>query len=65
MGVKINIKWFNSGDLDVRQLKKVDGILVPGGFGAKDIDGKIKAIKYAREKGIPFRYWSWHGTCNY
>lgn len=54
LGVKINIKWFNSGDLDVRQLKKVDGILVPGGFGAKDIDGKIKAIKYAREKGIPF-----------
>ncbi len=33
---------------------KVDGILVPGGFGERGIEGKIEAVKYAREKGIPF-----------
>lgn len=32
----------------------VDGILVPGGFGARGVDGKIAAIRFAREKGIPF-----------
>lgn len=36
------------------QLGKVDGILVPGGFGARGVEGKISAIKYAREKQIPF-----------
>ncbi|HMP75459.1 MAG TPA: CTP synthase [Kiritimatiellia bacterium] len=35
-------------------LKSVHGILVPGGFGARGIEGKIKAIQYAREQGIPF-----------
>jgi CTP synthase len=35
-------------------LRGVDGILVPGGFGKRGIEGKIKAIQYAREEGIPF-----------
>ena len=35
-------------------LQKVDGILVPGGFGDRGIEGKITAIRYAREHGIPF-----------
>ncbi len=35
-------------------LEGVDGILVPGGFGTRGIEGKIKAIKYAREKDVPF-----------
>lgn len=35
-------------------LKKVDGIIVPGGFGIRGIEGKIRAIKYAREVGKPF-----------
>ena len=35
-------------------LKKIDGILVPGGFGSRGVEGKIAAIKYAREKKIPF-----------
>lgn len=35
-------------------LSKANGILVPGGFGSRGIEGKIKAIKYARENGIPF-----------
>ena len=37
-----------------KHLSDVDGILVPGGFGYRGIEGKIKAIKYAREKGVPF-----------
>ena len=35
-------------------MKKIDGILVPGGFGSRGIEGKISSIKFAREKNIPF-----------
>ena len=38
----------------LRELKNIDGILVPGGFGSRGVEGKIAAIKYAREKKIPF-----------
>jgi CTP synthase len=41
-------------DLCGKKLKNVDGILVPGGFGSRGVDGKIAAIKYAREHKIPF-----------
>src|SRR5215207_2453390 len=37
-----------------RMLSGYDGILVPGGFGERGIEGKIAAIRYAREKGVPF-----------
>jgi len=43
---------FDSGDLDA--LRDVDAILVPGGFGDRGIEGKINAVCYARENGIPF-----------
>ena len=36
------------------RLKNIDGVLVPGGFGVRGVEGKIAAIKYAREQGIPF-----------
>ncbi|MBP5510282.1 MAG: CTP synthase [Kiritimatiellae bacterium] len=36
------------------KLKNIDGILVPGGFGSRGVDGKIEAIKYAREHNVPF-----------
>lgn len=55
---KIEIKWVNSEELNsenvAEQLKDVNGILVPGGFGDRGIDGKISAIRYAREQKIPF-----------
>lgn len=58
---RVNIKWVDSSALDdadyseVEQaLKDVDGILVPGGFGSRGIPGKLKAIRYARERKIPF-----------
>ena len=41
-------------DLCGKKLKEIDGILVPGGFGSRGVEGKIAAIKYAREKKIPF-----------
>ncbi len=39
---------------DIDRLKQVDGILVPGGFGGRGVEGKISAIRIARENGIPF-----------
>jgi len=54
----IAIHWINSEDLDKETIKTalshVDGIIVPGGFGSRGIDGKIEAIQYAREHKIPF-----------
>ncbi|MGI6711477.1 MAG: CTP synthase [Bacillota bacterium] len=55
---KINIKWVYSTSLTEenaeQQLQDVDGILVPGGFGDRGIEGKIVAVNYARENKIPF-----------
>lgn len=54
----VNIKWVDSEtvtDENVHEiLSGVNGILVPGGFGNRGIEGKIKAITYARENNIPF-----------
>ena len=44
----------NLGDLCSKKLSEVNGILVPGGFGSRGVEGKIAAIKYAREHRIPF-----------
>jgi CTP synthase len=56
-GSAIDIRWINSEDLERMDaadlLADVDGILVPGGFGDRGIEGKIKAIQYARENRIP------------
>ena len=60
--VRVNIRWIQSEDLeqakDMRGVWKwfegVDGIIVPGGFDQRGIEGKIRAIKYVREKKIPF-----------
>jgi len=55
---KVNIQWIESEEIErqgtERILREVDGILVPGGFGARGIEGKIAAIRYAREHKIPF-----------
>ncbi|WP_026672772.1 CTP synthase [Alkalihalobacterium bogoriense] len=54
----IEIKWINSEEVTKanveEMLQDVDGILVPGGFGDRGIEGKIHAIQYAREQKIPF-----------
>ncbi|MGN0853416.1 MAG: CTP synthase [Kiritimatiellia bacterium] len=54
---KVNVKCVEAEELeggDVGLLADVDGILVPGGFGTRGVDGKIAAIRHARERGIPF-----------
>ncbi|MCH5184715.1 MAG: CTP synthase [Oscillospiraceae bacterium] len=54
----VNIEWINSEDINDENaddyLKNVDGILVPGGFGDRGIEGKITAARYARENKIPY-----------
>ena len=57
---KVNVKWVDTEDLekninDIDNIfNDVDGILIPGGFGDRGIEGKILASKYARENNIPF-----------
>lgn len=57
---KVNIAWIDSeslekNDVDMKKIfANVNGILVPGGFGSRGVEGKIKAITFAREKQIPF-----------
>ena len=55
---KINLVRIDSENLKISEIKKklkgVSGILIPGGFGKRGTEGKIEAIKYAREKKIPF-----------
>ncbi len=57
-GVEVDIDWIQAQDLNDDNchdyLKDLDGILVPGGFGKRGIEGKISAIKYARENKVPF-----------
>ncbi|MDF5709856.1 MAG: CTP synthase [Nostoc sp. S4] len=55
---KLRLRWVNSEILETEpaetHLEGVDGIVVPGGFGLRGVDGKIAAIKYARHRRIPF-----------
>jgi CTP synthase len=54
---RVNIHYFESQDIErsgPSALQKMDAILVPGGFGDRGIEGKIQAIRYARENGIPY-----------
>ena len=59
-GTKIDIRWVNSEEIEENKpdlsevFKDIDGIIVPGGFGYRGIEGKIDAIRYARENKIPF-----------
>jgi len=54
-GCKVHLEWVETTNLkDVSNLDKVDGIVVPGGFGARGTEGKIEAVRIAREKNIPF-----------
>lgn len=56
--VDVEIDWIHSASLeseiDPETLKDYDGILVPGGFGERGIEGKIRAIKFARENKVPY-----------
>jgi CTP synthase len=55
---EINLHWISAEDLELngadKYLNKVSGIVVPGGFGVRGVDGKVTAIEYARKHKIPF-----------
>jgi CTP synthase len=55
---RVNLKYVDSEQVDLEGpghlLKEANGVLVPGGFGSRGIEGKIKSIQYAREKRIPY-----------
>ncbi|OGE16130.1 CTP synthase [Candidatus Daviesbacteria bacterium RIFCSPHIGHO2_12_FULL_37_11] len=55
-GFNPEITWVDSGKIlsDLSLLSNLDGVIVPGGFGSRDIDGKIEAIKYCRENKISY-----------
>lgn len=56
--LKVTVKWIDAENLINQPLDKhfdeVDGILIPGGFGERGVEGKINAVNYARNKDIPF-----------
>jgi CTP synthase len=55
---RVQIRWIESEEMTragaEQLLREADGILIPGGFGVRGIEGKVETIRYAREKGIPF-----------
>ena len=54
---QVKLRYVDSEDLEkdvLRLLADIDGILVPGGFGTRGVEGKINAVTYAREKGVPY-----------
>ncbi len=57
-GGDLHLRWINSEDLETDEAKNylegINGLIVPGGFGIRGVDGKIAAVKYAREFQIPF-----------
>ena len=54
LDTKVDIQFIDSENLSIDKLHSLDGILVPGGFGKRGIEGKIEAIKYAREHNIAY-----------
>lgn len=57
-GVNVEVVWINSEtatpeDMD-RELRRVSGVVVPGGFGSRGIEGKVEAVRIARERGLPY-----------
>ncbi|NLN46637.1 MAG: CTP synthase [Clostridiaceae bacterium] len=55
---RVHIHWINADEVTLRNaagmMEDLDGILIPGGFGTRGIEGKIEAARYAREQGIPY-----------
>ncbi|MGK7920242.1 MAG: CTP synthase [Trichodesmium sp.] len=58
VGVDLDLRWVNAEDVEVKgaktYLEDVNGIIVPGGFGVRGIDGKIATVEYSRVNKIPF-----------
>ena len=52
--VILNLQWIDADNYDIEDIANLDGVVVPGGFGVRGIEGKISAIQYLRENNIPF-----------
>ena len=52
--VNLDLAWIDADNFDLDDLKKLNGVVVPGGFGYRGIEGKILAIEYLRKNKIPF-----------
>ncbi|MBM3315596.1 CTP synthase [candidate division WOR-3 bacterium] len=57
-GVRVRLRWIESDNLDAEttgeMLKGLAGVVVPGGFGVRGMEGKMRAARYCREKGVPY-----------
>ncbi|MEA5509659.1 CTP synthase [Crocosphaera sp. UHCC 0190] len=55
---EVKLRWISAEDIEnhgaEKYLKDISGIIVPGGFGIRGVDGKVQAIEYARQQNIPF-----------
>jgi CTP synthase len=59
LGTEVRLAWYDAEDIPknpslVHRLQRADGVLVPGGFGARGVEGKVRAIEIARSSGIPY-----------
>lgn len=52
--VGLNVQWINAETAGPKEFKQVDALLVPGGFGARGIEGKIAAARYALDNNVPY-----------
>ena len=52
--VKLDLHWIDADNFDIDELSSLNGVVVPGGFGYRGIEGKISAIEYIRKNNIPF-----------
>lgn len=53
-GVGVNITWVNAEDYSENDLKRFDGVVVPGGFGGRGVEGKINAAEYCLKNKVPY-----------
>jgi CTP synthase len=58
LSARVRMEWIDSSDLTdanvAEKLKDMDGVIVPGGFGFRGVDGKLACIQHVRECGIPY-----------
>jgi CTP synthase len=52
--VSLDLQWIDADNYEIEDISNLDGVVVPGGFGVRGIEGKIAAIQYLRENKIPF-----------
>jgi len=52
--VSLDLQWIDADNYEIEDISNLDGVVVPGGFGVRGIEGKIAAIRYLRENKIPF-----------